>query len=141
MKRFLTYLLVGVSLRFFSRFQETLTFKDGVVIFASKLYTQTVGIELAAAVILFVVTILVWTRRVRFVRLRDVDALGAGIFCLPALFNNWNMSRFGGGGYITETTSGFGGPLATSLFVASAVALIVTELYMRCGQRSRNEEL
>ena len=139
MKRFLVYLLVGASLRFFNQFQETVTYKSGVVVFASKLSTQTVGIGMATVIIVYLVAALVWTRRVRFVRLRDMTAAGVGLFALPAFWHNWSGSRFGGDGYITETTAGFGGPMAGSLFLTVAIALILAELYIRCSQRSRDE--
>ena len=140
MKRFLAYFLVGASLRYFNQFQETVTYKNGVVVFASKLNTQSVGIGLASVVIVVLVSTLVWTKRFRFVRPRDVAAAGVGLFALPAFWHNFSMSRFGGDGYITETTSGLGGPMAGSLFVAVAIALIVAELYMRCSNRSLSEK-
>jgi hypothetical protein len=141
MKRFLAYLLVGASLVYFNRFQETVTYKIGVVIFSSKLYTQGVGIGLAVVVVLYFFAMLLWARRAKFMRLRDLAAVGAGLFALPACWQNWNTSRFGSDGYITETTAGLGGPMAGSLFYAVAFALIAAELYMLCSQRSRGEDI
>jgi hypothetical protein len=131
MKRIAVYLAGAAIIPFFGHFQESMTYQDGVIIHAAKLYDQRLGIGIALMIIAAAsVGILSGWRWYR-VRFRDFACVFAGAFALPALWDHWSVSRYGGGGVTTEVITGLGGPLAGSLFLAAAIAFMAAEACYR----------
>src|SRR5882724_8462449 len=101
MKRILVYVLAAASLRLFSDFQEAITYRGGQVIHEAKIYGQKVGIELAIGAALLLTLAMAFDGRVRYFRASVLKALVVGLFALPALWNHWSVSQFGGSGFTT----------------------------------------
>jgi cellobiose-specific phosphotransferase system component IIC len=129
MRRLIIYILAAASLPIFSQFQEAITYREGLVIHEARIYGQTLGIEIAISVAVLLAAAMLFDGRLRCFRFSALKAVVVGLFALPALWNHWSVSRFGGSGSITEITAGTGGPLASGLFLAAAAAFVVVELY------------
>jgi hypothetical protein len=129
MKRLITYTLMAAALPLFSRYQEVIIYREGQVLHEAGLYGQKLGIEIAVSVAVLLVGAMFFDGRFRRFRFSALKAVVVGFFALPALWNQWTVSRSVGSEFTTVITSGTGGPLASGLFLAAAAAFVIAEIY------------
>lgn len=131
MNRLMLLVAVAVALPFVNRFQEVTVRNGGRILLQTNAYGQSVGIGLAAVLALVCLFALSRSVRARHGSLWRALKFWPALFAFPALWNNWAGSRFADGQQIIEIKSGLGGPLAGSLFLATAVALVAADAYLR----------
>ncbi len=131
--KIIVFLIVAAALPFLGRFQETKVFQNGQMIFEQSTYGQKLVAEMMV-IAAFVLLIAAWKERKktaslgrmsRFLRFSPV------LFALPASWQQWSGSRFGGAGIYTEIRAGFGGPMTNVLIVAAAVFFVAADAYWR----------